>query len=237
MADLAAESIRVGRSVATAADRHRATVQKTWDDATKRARAYVKIVLENNPGTITQVFARPDVQYILEQAALTAHERLVPMIDKAALAGSLLGSRVDGKRNSSFEPNGILSALHKDLDRIATEFPTGVASGVKKAGAESLDDVFRRYSLRAQMVAEAATKMHYTLGMISTMQNSGTKKMWKTTSLEPCGYCKALNGQIREWTDEFVFPEGMTFPIYGGKLLGPQLHPNCRCILVIVTDK
>ena len=237
MADLTAESIRVGRSVATSADRHRSGVKKAWDDEVKRALAYVKVVLDNNPGTVTQVFKRPDVQYILEQAAITAHDRLVPMIDKAALAGSVLGSRVDGERNSVFEPNGILTSLHKDLDRIAKDFPNGVAKEIIKSGADSLESVFRRYSLRAQMVAEAATKMHYTLGMIHTMTGSGTKKMWKTTSVEPCSFCTALNGQIREWPEEFVFPEGVTFPIYGGKLLGPQLHPNCRCILVIVTDK
>lgn len=233
MADLTAESIRTGTAVASIADRNRASAQKAWDDNVKRAKAYVKVVMENNPGATELVFNRPDVQYILQQAALNAFEAVSPKIDQAAVAGSLAGSRVDGQRNGKYTPNGILTSLHGDLERIAKEFPDGVADVIRKHGElSSLDLAFRRYSLRVQMVAEAAVKMHYSLAMIEAMRGTGTKKMWKTTSLTPCEHCLALNGQIREWDDLF---EVENFPIYGGELFGPQLHPNCRCILVIVS--
>lgn len=234
MADLTAESIRLGRSASAAADRHRASALKAWEEETKRAKAYVKVVMANNPGMMHSVFERPDVQFILRQAALQGFQRLDPMIDKAALAGSLLGSRVDGQRNSSFKPNGILTALHGDIERIAAEFPGGVADTIIQQGDESLDAAFRRFSLRVQMVAEAAAKMHYSLAMIDTMRDTDTLKMWMTTSDKPCKFCSHLEGQKREWDQPF---DVGNFPVYGKKLFGPQLHPNCRCLLVIVPRK
>jgi len=232
MADLTAESIRLGRSASAAADRHRNSVQKAWEDEVKSAKAYVKVVLANNPGAAGRVFDRPDVQFILQQAALQGFQRVNPMVDKAALAGSLLGSKVDGRRNSSFKANGILTSLHGDLERIAAEFPSGIGDIIIQHGDDDgMDAAFRRFSLRVQMVAEAAAKMHFSLAMIDTMRGTDTLKMWQTTSDKPCKFCTHLEGQKREWDEPF---DVGNFPVYGKKLFGPQLHPNCRCLLVIV---
>ena len=231
MADLMAESIRRGHSASSAADRHRVSAQKAWDDEVKRALAYVKVVLANNPGSTARALDRPDVQYILQQAAIKGHTRVQPMIDKAALAGALLGSKINGGK-SSFQPNGILSSLQSDLDRIATEFPEGIVDIILKHGDDNgLEAAFRRYSLRVQMVAEAAAKMHYSQSLIDAMAGTDTLKMWMATSDKPCKFCVQLNGQKKEWLEPFDIPN---FPVYGEKLMGPQLHPNCRCILVIV---
>lgn len=235
MPDLTAESIRLGRSASAAADRHRNSVQKAWEDEVVRARAYMKVVLANNPGAAGRVAERPDVQFILQQAALQGFQRVNPMIDKAALAGSLLGSKVDGRRNSSFKANGILSSLHSDLERISAEFPAGILDIILKHGDDDgLEAAFRRFSLRVQMVAEAAAKMHFSLAMIDTMRDTDTLKMWMATSDKPCKFCSELDGQKQEWDAPF---DVGNFPVYGKKLFGPQLHPNCRCLLVVVPKK
>jgi hypothetical protein len=62
-------------------------------------------------------------------------------------------------------------------------------------------------------------------------------KRWKTTSLNPCGMCKALNGTTAGINADFN-PRATTNakdlrPTWRN-LSGPPRHPNCRCQLELV---
>lgn len=235
------ESLRVSQAITAAADRHKKIFRKAWEQDFNKVLAYVKVVLKNNPGDFEKAMARPDVQYLLKKTAVDAYERSIPLLEKAALSGALLGNSVGKKAMKAmkmpvekfeYEPSDVLKLLYADLEKLATDLPTNVSEAGKSGDVESVSNSLKKIALRASMIGEAAVNMNASDGLIQTMKNTGTKKMWKTTSVEPCKFCLALEGQIREWTEPFVLP--LAFPLYGKKLMGPQLHPNCRCKLLVV---
>lgn len=63
-------------------------------------------------------------------------------------------------------------------------------------------------------------------------------KRWVTTSNDPCGMCRALNGTIVGVNAEFNARATTTAkdlrPVWRN-MAGPPRHPNCRCKLELVT--
>ena len=235
------DSNMLGKSVSAAALRHSRLISKAWDDELKASLAYFVIFLRKNPGTADEDLLDPAYRQRLENSVKKAHDSTIPVLEKAAITGSLMGFRGASQNREAlgtpssdkfeFSGGNLLLSLQSDLDHIAVQFPDAVLSALKTENEDKLKAVFRRYSMRTQMVAEAATKMFAYQTLIRFMQGTPSLAEWRTTSAEPCKFCRYLNGQQREWGSPFDVPD---FPIYGGVLYGPQLHPNCRCVLVAV---
>lgn len=241
MSGVLPKSDLIAKSVSATAGRHMGIVAKSWDEGVKSVLAYLLVFMRTNPGTVDEDLLDPNFRERLIKASERAHEATIPLLEKAAINGSLMGFRgashnfddLGLKLDEKFEFFGgdLLLSLQSDLDHIANQFTDAVLAAVQTENEDKVKAVFRRYSMRTQMVAEAATKMYAYRTLIRYMQGSPTVAEWRTTSAEPCKFCTYLNGQQREWGTPFEVPD---FPIYGKVLYGPQLHPNCRCVLIAV---
>jgi hypothetical protein len=235
------ESELLGKSVSAAAQRHMNLIAKTWDAEVKAALAYFVVLLRRNTGTLDEDVLNPDYRARLTRAGDRARDSALPVLERAALAGSLMGFRSASQNykdlglslDSKFDFSGgdLLMSLQSDLEHIAVQFPEAILSALQKEDEDSLKGAFRRYSMRTQMVVEAAVKMYAYRTLIQYMQGTPTVAEWRTTSPLPCKFCTYLDGQQRPWGTPFEVPN---FPIYGKVLYGPQLHPNCRCVLLVV---
>lgn len=150
----------------------------------------------------------------------------------------------------------VASAIAKQVaeDIIATE-QARIDGLVESMGDEdAIDDVAAsvRDELRgpygaakAEMVAATETQYHDSIARSRVWAAAGVKKRWKLSG-DPCpacvGFAKKFN---RPRKADGVFAEvGSTFKDADGKdvtvgyrdVIGPPLHPNCRCSLVPVVE-
>jgi hypothetical protein len=240
MSDILPETEKVAQGITAAAERHIKLMEKAWGAAVKATLAYFVVYLKYHVGTTDVDLLDPDVSKRLDKAAASARDAAIPVLEKSAINGSLLGYReaaaaykalgLPMDEKFEYKPGDLLKSFHADLQQIQKDFSKGVISALEKEDEDALKAAFRRYSMRAQMVTEASTKMHAYRALIHYMQGTDTKAEWVTTSPHPCSYCDLLHGQTRDWGKPFKV-DG--FPVYGKILYGPQLHPNCACRLVV----
>lgn len=237
---VAVVSERAARSVAATTNRHKEIFQRAYDEGTADAVSYLRIVLKNNPETFADAIQRDDVQYMLRKAAVDTWDSLIPLLEKSMLAGALMGHGVAEKTlrdlgvpvpEFQWQITDLATSLHKDLQRVFSEMPTKVSEAFSTGSQQAVDAAWKSLYMRTYMIGEASVRLSSSEAQIAAMRGTDTLAMWKTTSILPCKHCRHLDGQVREWGEEFDVPG---FSIYGGALYGPQLHPHCRCILVAI---
>lgn len=136
-----------------------------------------------------------------------------------------------GHAQTTFQNTVATSYDPRDPDRIAT-----LQAATDAAQAR----------LRQRVIAAATTAVHRAAtdaqqSIFSDYQNTtgtpGLMKRWRTTSGEPCGMCRALDGTLVGINGEFdhnaTTDDKDLRPVWRG-LAGPPRHPNCRCQIELV---
>lgn len=110
---------------------------------------------------------------------------------------------------------------------------------------QAIENARLRYTQRTQAAATTALYRGSTdaqEAIFSEYQNTtghaGLLKRWRTTSTDPCGMCKALNGTtvgINAEFDHQATTNAKDYRRVWRNLSGPPRHPNCRCQLELVT--
>jgi hypothetical protein len=151
----------------------------------------------------------------------------------------MVASKAQGvqPRGSGVRDVVTLDSILKDLRRSIDDAETLLRNSVETSGESGVENIIKIITLRQQMSAEAALKYAVAETMESELASPDTQKMWVSTNpKEACSHCIRLHGMVRDWGEEFPhqFPGLYKLKVYGGVLLGPLRHPNCRCILIAI---
>ena len=188
-----------------------------------------------------------------DTALRSAGIEVIPWIDNPAVQKSI--------RDETFH---FLDQASKTLeDAFRKSLERGVAQGenIQELTAR-LEDVFRKevWSERSRMIARTETTRAATNGQISAWEESGvvTGKFWLTAS-DPCPFCKNMSEQYGEKSGgislrDSYWEKGQIQEVpFGEKdeagnqrliklshnysdVVGPPLHPNCRCTLAPIVE-
>lgn len=204
----------------------------SWSSHFEESLAYIQLIMLNNPGRLEVVAARPDVKFMLTEAAAAAKAASLEMADQAWEAGVNL-AKVQGGEDPSTE---VLDSLHKDLDKIETDVVKNVLEAVVSKPDEVDREVVKTAS-RSGMTVEAAAKEGFWASRIKPLLGTKVRLVWRTTSAEPCSACVYLNGRTVAAGRQFPW-KGSPLKVkpYRGVLRTPPLHPNCRCVLDVAAS-
>lgn len=153
--------------------------------------------------------------------------------------------------------DGYLRRVVDDLARIFTDLRQSLLERIRAAHDEHHGDheAQRRAvglavehttaQARTRTDAAAVVVVHrgYTAGQSAAHEHQhgaqgGWRKIWQTTSQDPCPVCRALDGTAVEAAGVFdahatLDTPGSAPPVFYD-LTGPPRHPNCRCRLLYV---
>lgn len=175
--------------------------------------------------------------------------------DAGTLDAQTIRHRLEALVRQGYRANIALASAHavkqisvptfKPKDPFNTDYLQSLLSDVRrnlreyKEAKDADEEVARRrVLLRTEYSVSVGAQRGYTDSLIQAFDQSadqhGTtlRKVWVANfiSHEPCERCRALHGSEVGLHDEFT----ATGKVYGD-LLGPPLHPNCKCYLAVLT--
>lgn len=218
-----------------------------WDAASEESLAFLNLILKNNPlKSPQQILARPDVQEALREPYETAAEKSEELLRKAwaeseadsvqMLKGEFKLWKEGWKGHAADLGllDSLVSDLHKNAQAMRTRYRTALISPQKDLKA-SLSGIAKDASRRAGYSLSVAVWGAATSVRDSAYARAGLNKMWVSRMDEKtCTHCVRLHGKVVGPGEEFPkdTPGAAFLKVYGGKLLGPPRHPNCRCVIV-----
>ena len=212
-------------------------------------------MIKNNPAkTMEQILKRPDVVSALtapytaaasasEEILKQAHDQSVSAVQKAVGTKASPDAAVLKSLTKDLHSNA--KAMYKRVSNVLLGYETR-PKDVKKALKSVTSDASNRagMSLTAAVWMPVSQIMHQVAHGQVLPKPSKSKKtkqpmlMWVSMNDEKtCTHCKSLHGAKVKAGKPFK----TSLKIYSaqaldGGLTGPPLHPNCRCVVVPVTD-
>lgn len=208
-----------------------------------------------------------------EEAAKTAQEILVFMVAYMLTQGQvtyaegielLKANNIPINATSEFVISTVTRANYQAyLTNVAKSYASNTADSIRKVLAQGqamglnkeelatrLREIMNTDEWRVQRLAR--TEEHRSANrasvdaMIQLMHETGTKiyKVWRTVSVEPCEFCKSMEGRRELVTDSFLPKGGSVIGVDGGifnntfvNIDAADLHPNCHCRVKYEVEK
>jgi hypothetical protein len=214
---------------------------EAWTQAAETAAHHLFVTLRVNPNKpLAQVIAQPDVQAVLRRPFERATDETRQAISEAWQEGAAHGLAAANQdlQIMGLDPVGpvpldqeplahLLDDAGANGDAAYQRFLNAIQTNDPVAVREALLHVGQNQALRARAGADVSGKSSASAMKDQVYEEAGLKyRKWVTSfSANTCGYCAALHGQRRRRGQPF----GTT--VWGGPLLRPPRHPNCRCRL------
>lgn len=234
------------KSLEGISEKYQEKIAALWDDANEEALKHLNVVIKNNPHKpIADILKRPDVQSAIrwpyEQAAKASEPIMKEAWDEAAkdalqkakgevklLGGTWGGHEID---------DTLLTDLIEDLHLNAKAMKARIETGLKGKDPETrLKQITSDVRTRGAFTASTGVWGVASMVRDSAAALAGINKMWLSRmDAATCSGCRGLH--------MVVVGPGQTFPnpfkgTYKDRpLLGPPLHPRCRCVAVLTKLK
>ena len=197
---------------------------QAWKAALKDAVGHVLLVVQNNPTKpMSQILRRPDIKEALTYPFAQAGAMTVAAVREAwyEAAGDLL------------IPDDDLTEILDNVRSNTTTAPRRLRQAIAKGPRDQLSDRLKKLSddlvRRAEFAVEYSGKRATTLSKLHELPETAMKTWHRNPLSKSCKYCIALDGTSIPVGDLFVIKGWKSFQ----PLLGPPLHPRCRCELEI----
>lgn len=221
------------------------TLAATVQTAMAPAARYVALLARGSSST-AELLARPDVEAVLSDA-----------LSEASAAAHAAVLEAWGKSGGVDET--VIAHLVRDIDRQFTALPH-LRNLIREAhgdGEQAVRSAIVRFSKEVALRASLTEAMAHGAGRTSATIAAGQEaaaqghvvwKRWRSARTPTtCRWCLALDGtaiplgaDFRKYLGPPVDLSGkgvLTHPPkpWHGKLMGPLLHPHCRCTIELVT--